>query len=191
MLETFADLADFLAVGEARVKNPVVSMNISASARAPLFCLPPGGGGTYAYYPLAGHLGSQRSVLGVVNKSYVVPGWQETSWADMVGYYVEQIRQVRPHGPYNLLGWSLGGALAIEVAHALEASGETVGFLGLVDTHLPKGEQVLANDDDEQQEEVAAGPWDGLVKSLLAFAPGIGEALVLGLIEQALSLIHI
>ena len=185
LLETFADLADFLAVGEARVKNPVVSMNISASARAPLFCLPPGGGGTYAYYPLAGHLGSQRSVLGVVNKSYVVPGWQETSWADMVGYYVEQIRQVRPHGPYNLLGWSLGGALAIEVAHALEASGETVGFLGLVDTHLPKGEQVLANDDDEQQEEVAAGPWDGLVKSLLAFAPGIGEALVLGLIEQA------
>ncbi|MFV2949949.1 thioesterase domain-containing protein, partial [Pseudomonas japonica] len=181
LLDTFEDLADFLGAGETRVKNPVVSMNISASTRAPLFCLPPGGGGTYAYYPLAGHLGVQRSVLGVVNKSYVVPGWQETSWDDMVAYYVEQIRKVRPVGPYNLLGWSLGGALAIEVAHALEATGETVGFLGLVDTYLPQGERLLAVDDEEPE----AGPWDGLVKSLLAFAPGIGETVVLGLIEEA------
>jgi amino acid adenylation domain-containing protein len=181
LLDTFEDLADFLAVGETRVKNPVVSMNISASNKAPLFCLPPGGGGTYAYYPLAGHLGVQRSVLGVVNKSYVVPGWQETSWDDMVAYYVEQIRKVRPVGPYNLLGWSLGGALAIEVAHALEAAGESVGFLGLVDTYLPQGERLLA----VGAEEPEPGPWDGLVKSLLAFAPGIGEAVVLGLIEEA------
>ena len=181
LLETFEDLADFLAAGESRVKNPVVSMNISTGDKAPLFCLPPGGGGTYAYYPLAGHLSPQRSVLGVVNKSYVVPGWKETSWDDMVGYYVEQIRKVRPQGPYNLLGWSLGGALAIEVAHSLESAGETVGFLGLVDTHLPKGEQVLANDDAEEPE---AGPWEGLVRSLLAFAPGIGEAVVLDLIEE-------
>ncbi|MFW3899603.1 amino acid adenylation domain-containing protein [Pseudomonas bharatica] len=181
LLETFEDLADFIAAGERRVNNPVISMNISASDKAPLFCLPPGGGGTYAYYPLAGHLGPQRSVLGVVNKSYVVPGWKETSWDAMVGYYVEQIRTVRPHGPYNLLGWSLGGALAIEVAHSLESAGETVAFLGLVDTHLPQGEQALANDAGEEPE---AGPWDGLVKSLLAFAPGIGEAVLLELIEE-------
>ena len=182
LLETFEDLAGFISAGESKVRKPVVSMNDSRSDKAPLFCLPPGGGGTYAYYPLAGHLSDARKVLGVVNKSYVVPGWFETSWDDMVGYYVRQIRAERPNGPYHLLGWSLGGALAIDVAHALEGTGETVAFLGLVDTYLPVAGQPVEVPAEEQQ---ADGPWDGLVKSLLAFAPGVGEQRVRALIDEA------
>nr|WP_175653859.1 non-ribosomal peptide synthetase [Pseudomonas sp. Marseille-P9899] len=185
LLETFEDLADFVSAGERRVSKPVISMNSGGSDKAPLFCLPPGGGGTYAYYPLAGHLSGKRSVLGVVNKSHVVPGWFETSWDGMVAYYVEQIRQARPRGPYHLLGWSLGGALAMDVAHALESAGEQVGFLGLIDSFLPTEASGAAAQVVAPAEVKPEGPWDGLVKSLLAFAPGIGEPTVLGLIEEA------
>ena len=55
----------------------------------------------------------------------------------MVDYYVEQIRNTQPVGPYSLLGWPMGGALAIDIAHRLESAGEIVEFVGLVDTSCP------------------------------------------------------
>lgn len=44
------------------------------------------------------------------------------------------IRAIQPHGPYRLLGYSFGGVVALEVARALEQSGEKVAFCGMVDT---------------------------------------------------------
>ncbi len=45
-----------------------------------------------------------------------------------------EIRRQQPRGPYHLLGWSLGGALALAIAHALEQQEEAVAFLGILDT---------------------------------------------------------
>ncbi|MGC7978442.1 thioesterase domain-containing protein, partial [Salmonella enterica] len=44
----------------------------------------------------------------------------------------------QPHGPYYLLGYSLGGTLAQGIAARLRARGETVAFLGLLDTWPPE-----------------------------------------------------
>ncbi|WP_214473697.1 AMP-binding protein [Mesorhizobium sp. dw_380] len=49
---------------------------------------------------------------------------------------VEQISRVQPAGPVRLLGHSLGGAVAFEVAARLLAAGRTVRFLGILDTSL-------------------------------------------------------
>ena len=187
LMQTLEELADFLRAGEAKVKSAVIRMNDCASGKAPLFCLPPGGGGTYCYYPLAGRLAAERPVLGLVNKAYVVPGWFDTDWRQMIEYYVEQIRGVQPHGPYSLLGWSLGGALAIEVAHLLEQGGETVEFLGLVDSMLPASAGVKWVEEDPQvrarhQEE---NFHLSLIKSLQAFVPGLQQERVLALIQAA------
>ncbi|RMS08404.1 Pyoverdine sidechain non-ribosomal peptide synthetase module IV [Pseudomonas coronafaciens pv. garcae] len=187
LMQTLCELADFMRADEARVKSAVIAMNASRSNNAPLFCLPPGGGGTYSYYPLAGQLSDSRPVYGLVNKAYVVPGWFDTSWQEMVDYYVEQIRMAQPHGPYNLLGWSMGGALAIEVAHVLEREGDTVSFLGLVDTQLPAS---LAMEWVEEAPEVTTQKqgenyYRSLIKSLQAFVPGLQEASIVGLIDTA------
>ena len=40
-------------------------------------------------------------------------------------------------GPYYLLGYSLGGAVAFEMARQLEANGQRVAFLGLIDSGFP------------------------------------------------------
>ncbi|MGY2224210.1 amino acid adenylation domain-containing protein [Pseudomonas gingeri] len=187
LMETLADLADLMREGEAKVKTPVIAMNACRTEVAPLFCLPPGGGGTYSYYPLAGQLKDSRRVYGLVNKSYVVPGWFDRTWEEMVAYYVQQIRHTQPEGPYNLLGWSLGGALALEVAHVLESAGERVDFLGLVDTSLPAALEVFAPEQepvaDAAQEEQSL--FANLVGSLVAFVPGVEEQTIVGLIEQA------
>ncbi|KPB34878.1 Pyoverdine sidechain peptide synthetase IV [Pseudomonas amygdali pv. sesami] len=187
LMQTLGELADFMRTNEAKVKSAVIVMNANRSDNAPLFCLPPGGGGTYSYYPLAGQLSDSRPVYGLVNKAYVVPGWFDTSWQEMVDYYVGQIRMTQSHGPYNLLGWSMGGALAIEVAHVLEREGDTVSFLGLVDTQLPAsvGMEWVEEAPEVTTQKQGENYYRSLIKSLQAFVPGLQEASIVGLIETA------
>ena len=52
--------------------------------------------------------------------------------------YVTLIREVQPAGPYALLGWCVGGALAFEVARQLSDMGEKISMLALIDTWAPR-----------------------------------------------------
>ena len=51
--------------------------------------------------------------------------------------YIGEMRQVQPHGPYLLGGFSGGGITAYEMARQLEAAGETVSLVAMLDTPLP------------------------------------------------------
>nr|WP_281244126.1 alpha/beta fold hydrolase [Xenorhabdus japonica] len=51
--------------------------------------------------------------------------------------YIQNIRQIQPHGPYHLLGHSFGGWIAFEMALQLQAGGERVSDLILIDTDEP------------------------------------------------------
>ena len=61
----------------------------------------------------------------------------ETTVTDLARDYIELIRQVQPEGPYYILGWSIGGTIAFEMARQLEAETQTLNFLALVDTAPP------------------------------------------------------
>jgi thioesterase domain-containing protein len=54
----------------------------------------------------------------------------------MAADYCMQIRAVQSSGPYRIVGWSAGGAIACEIARVLHGAGEKVEFLGLLDTAL-------------------------------------------------------
>ena len=54
----------------------------------------------------------------------------------MAADYVTEIRRVQPHGPYFLAGHSFGGRVSFEIAQQLVRAGESVSFLGLIDTGL-------------------------------------------------------
>jgi thioesterase domain-containing protein/NAD(P)-dependent dehydrogenase (short-subunit alcohol dehydrogenase family)/acyl carrier protein len=58
----------------------------------------------------------------------------------LAAYYIEQVRTLRPAGPYFLGGYSGGGVVAFEMARQLADSGEEIAFVGLIDSfspHLP------------------------------------------------------
>ena len=57
---------------------------------------------------------------------------------DMARAYVEEIRALRPHGPYFLAGYSGGGVVAFEMAQQLKALGEEVPLLVFFDTYHPQ-----------------------------------------------------
>lgn len=102
-------------------------------ARAPLFAIHPAGGIAWCYAGLAARLGPDQPVYGIQARGLVrdepLPRTLEEEAAD----YVRRIREVQGHGPYRLLGWSVGGVLAHTVAVLLQDGGEEVELLALLD----------------------------------------------------------
>jgi amino acid adenylation domain-containing protein len=60
------------------------------------------------------------------------PGGPETI-AEMAADLVPSILQVQPAGPYRLIGYCNGGAVALEAASHLQSRGEHIAFLGVID----------------------------------------------------------
>jgi thioesterase domain-containing protein len=54
----------------------------------------------------------------------------------MAARYLAELRQLQPHGPYRLGGWSFGGLVAFEMAQQLEEQGETVQGCVLIDSYF-------------------------------------------------------
>ncbi|MCP4215184.1 MAG: amino acid adenylation domain-containing protein [bacterium] len=51
--------------------------------------------------------------------------------------YIEAVKTIQPNGPYYIAGWSLGGMAAFQMTRQLEQRGETIAFLGIMDSHAP------------------------------------------------------
>lgn len=60
-------------------------------------------------------------------------GKEATTVEGMATAAVALMRSNEAHGPYRLLGYSLGGIVALEAGRLLQEAGECVSFLGLVD----------------------------------------------------------
>lgn len=56
---------------------------------------------------------------------------------DMADFYISEIRSVQPHGPYLVGGHSSGSLVAFEIARQLEAAGDEVAGVLLVDKGPP------------------------------------------------------
>jgi thioesterase domain-containing protein len=57
---------------------------------------------------------------------------------EMAAEYAGQIRAVQESGPYHVLGWSFGGIVAHEIAVQLQAGGEQVAALIIMDGYPPQ-----------------------------------------------------
>jgi thioesterase domain-containing protein len=116
--------------------SPLVSIQPSGS-KVPIFCVHPYTGLTFCYHELARLLGGDQPFYGL--KALGIEEGEEplTRVEDMATIYLASVREVQPHGPYILMGWSFGGLVALQMAHELGTQGEQVAFLGLLDTYTP------------------------------------------------------
>nr|WGD05656.1 NRPS [Streptomyces sp. R818] len=101
--------------------------------RPPLFAIHPAGGISWCYAGLTARLDRDQPVHGVQARGLTTDDPLPATLWDQAADYVSRIRAVRPHGPYRLLGWSVGGILAHTVAVLLQEAGEKVDFLALLD----------------------------------------------------------
>ncbi|WP_280463216.1 non-ribosomal peptide synthetase [Nocardia carnea] len=106
----------------------------SGSGRAPLFCVHPAIGLSWCYAGLLAELPADQPVYGLqAPQAAGESGF--SSIAEVAENYLTHIRSVQPHGPYQLLGWSLGGLIAHEIAVRLQADGEEVESLTMLDSY--------------------------------------------------------
>ncbi|MFC8386094.1 amino acid adenylation domain-containing protein [Nocardia sp. NPDC057272] len=105
----------------------------TTGSREPLFCVHPVGGTAWQFGPLAKLLRADRPIVGLQLPTLSDTTFRAETIDDLAAYYVATVRRIQPHGPYHLLGYSLGGTVAHAMAAALTAAGEQVDFTGLVD----------------------------------------------------------
>ena len=109
----------------------VVALQDRGAGR-PLFLLPPLGGGAAAYTGLARALGDGRPVFALES-----PGLHGEEPPDTIegiaARCLRAVRSVQAEGPYLLAGWSMGGAVAFEMARQMHARGMEVALLALLD----------------------------------------------------------
>jgi pimeloyl-ACP methyl ester carboxylesterase len=122
--------------------SPLVALNQHQPSQPTLFCVHPGMGTIFDYRMLANRLAGHVNVFGIQSRMLIDPNWTDRSITVMAEDYVNAIREAQPQGAYRLLGWSLGGTLAIEMTHILQRSDQQVDLLALVDPFIPLGENV-------------------------------------------------
>jgi amino acid adenylation domain-containing protein len=104
----------------------------------PVFCMPPAGGLSWCYIPMARFAPSGIPLYALQARGLDGKTDFATSLPGMAEDCIEQIRTVQPNGPYRLLGWSFGGMVAHEVAVRLQAAGDEVSALIILDFYPPR-----------------------------------------------------
>jgi acetoacetyl-CoA synthetase len=130
---TVMALAQVIAEQSRPVASCLVLLKPGAQAE-PLFIAHGLGGSVMELRQVANAIDTGRPVYGIEARGLDGNAEPFDNIEDMARFYIEAIRQVQPHGPYLLAGFSFGGLVALEMAQLLSRENETVQFLALLDS---------------------------------------------------------
>ncbi len=128
----------------ARVFTPLVPLQTRGD-KPPLFFVHQAGGNVMAYLQLARHL--DRPFYGLQSIGFDGRNEPLDDVPSMAARYLTAIRERQPCGPYHIGGHSMGGKVAFEMARQLEAAGESIGMLAIVDVPGHRDEDFEMPDD--------------------------------------------
>jgi thioesterase domain-containing protein len=106
--------------------------------RPPLFCVHGAGGNVLNFRDLSWGLHHDQPFFALQARGVDGVSSPHHSIEEMARAYIEEIRKLRPSGPYLLAGYSGGGVVAFEMAQQLKALGEEVPLLVFFDTYHPQ-----------------------------------------------------
>ena len=117
--------------------SPLVPIQSSGNL-PPFFWVHPIGGNVFCYAELARHLGKNQPFYGL--QSLGLSGEQKplTTIEEMAATYIKALQSIQSGGSYYLGGWSMGGVVAWEMAQQLQAAGQEVELVALIDSYAPK-----------------------------------------------------
>jgi acetoacetyl-CoA synthetase len=133
---TIARLAAVLAADPDTHAENSTLVQMRAGSGRPLFMVHSITGSVMECLTLAGMLQNERPVYGLQALGLDGDEAPQHSVEEMAKGYVRRMREVQPHGPYALVGYSFGGLIAFEIAQQLVAAGEKIEMLCLLDTYV-------------------------------------------------------
>ncbi len=159
--QTVAEMAERVrAAIDASDERMLVQLQAGAPGRRPFFCVHPAGGDVLGFQDLARAMGPEQPFYGLQSQGRFLDPEANASIEAMAAGYVREMRALQQEGPYLLGGHSMGAAVAFEMARQLDAAGQRIGVLALMD-----GEAQSAN-----------GLLDTLMLVCDTFELGIGRA---------------
>jgi amino acid adenylation domain-containing protein len=102
----------------------------------PLWCVHPTGGSAAWYVGLARALPEGTPVRAFQARG-LLGGVDPTTVAGIAANYAAELAAHGGTGPHDLMGWSMGGNIALEMAAQLHDAGHTVAPLVLIEPYLP------------------------------------------------------
>ena len=95
---------------------------------------------------LALYLGADQPIYGIHHQSADGKPAQYKTVEEIAAHYLDEIRTVRPRGPYLLGGYCFGGIVAYEIAQQLKKCNEEIALLVLLDPPVAYGFDTGSND---------------------------------------------
>lgn len=132
---TIKSVADFLADNKQQKKWQCLVPIKRTGTKLPLYLVHGGGFNILTFEPLSKHLDPDQPLyalqgLGLYDKNTLLPTVEE-----IAAFYINEMLENEPIGPYQLGGYCSGGILAYEMAAQLQAMGKEVSFLAMFDTN--------------------------------------------------------
>ncbi len=135
---TVAELASYLEQPAAAERSPTLIPIQEGGERTPFFCVHGFGGGVLGYADLARLLGSNQPFYGLQAAGLTGDEDVDESIERMASRYVAAMREVQPSGPYLIGGYCFGGVVAFEMARQLEAVGDSVPLVAIMEGYAPR-----------------------------------------------------
>lgn len=132
---TIKKLASVIANNNEDIQAQIViPLKNSNSNYYPFFICHPISGMIYCFKDLTADWNVPVPLYAIQDPSIVTGQLQFDSIISMAKAYLSAIKKVQPHGPYFLVGYSLGGTVMYEVAQLLQAQNEPIGLLALIES---------------------------------------------------------
>jgi amino acid adenylation domain-containing protein len=116
--------------------TPVAAIQLQGN-RLPFFAIHGRDGNVLFYRKLSQCLGTDQPFYALQSQGLDGKPMARLSVETIADYYLQEIRNIRPQGPYMVGGYSFGGVVAYEIAQKLCSAGEEVALLVLFDTLNP------------------------------------------------------
>jgi thioesterase domain-containing protein len=117
-----------------RVQGPLVQLN--PGTEGPTIFMTHGiGSSVIDLVPIARKMQLSQPIFGMEASGNYVGEEPLDRVEDMAQFFLAALRQMQPHGPYFLIGYSLGGLVTLEMARRLQAEREKVALLAMLDSY--------------------------------------------------------
>ena len=113
---------------------PIVLLKAGAE-EPPVFIAHGLGGSAMDFFQVVKHTEVRHPIYGMQAKGIDGVDQPLQRIEDMAQFHLDGIKTLQPHGPYALIGYSLGGLVALEMAQQLSASGEKISLLAMLDAY--------------------------------------------------------
>jgi thioesterase domain-containing protein len=114
-------------------KSEIILKLNEGSKGLPLYLIHPLGGDVSSYRDLVNALGVNQQIFGIQATRSILKSDHIKSIELLAQHYVDILRSFQPNGPFVLAGWSVGAAIALEMANQLHALGRQVPLLVVLD----------------------------------------------------------